>query len=104
MRRGCYMDISKTREGNVLTVTVVGELNTATSDQLQQELVSEVKPDDTVIFELADLTYITSAGLRALMTCDNLTGRRNAVILRNVRDEIRDILELTGFDSVMTIL
>lgn len=97
------MEIAKKREGDVLTVTLVGELNTANSDQLQQEMVSEVRPDDTVIFEMADLTYITSAGLRALMTCDNLTGGRNAVILRHVRDEIRDILELTGFDSVMTI-
>ena len=97
------MDITKTREGNQLRITLAGELNTATAPELDAVLADEVKADDTIIFDMTDLVYITSAGLRLLVACDESTGERGAVILRGVREEIREVLEITGFDTVLTI-
>ena len=97
------MDISKKREGSQLTVTLAGELNTATAPDLEAELANEVGPDDTIVFDMTDLLYMTSAGLRILVACDAATGRRGAVVLRGVCDEIREVLEVTGFDTVLTV-
>jgi anti-sigma B factor antagonist len=97
------MDISKMREGNQLTILLSGELNTATAPDLEMALADEVKADDTIIFDMTDLTYMTSAGLRILVACNEATGRRGAVILRGVCDEILEVLEMTGFDTVLTI-
>ena len=101
--KGWGMNISKTRKGSELTVRVAGELNTSNARELREQLEDEVRPDDTIVFELSELSYVTSAGLRIFMACDDLTGSRHAVILRNVREEIRDILEMTGFDTVLVI-
>ena len=97
------MDISKVRDGNQLTITLVGDLNTATAPELEAAIADEIKADDTVIFDMTNLAYITSAGLRILVACDATTGCRGAVILRGVCDEVREVLEITGFDSIMTI-
>lgn len=97
------MDIDMMREGNQLTVTLAGELNTATAPELSAALADEVHADDTIVFDMTDLNYITSAGLRILVVCDVKTGKRGAVVLRGICDEIREILEMTGFDTVFTI-
>jgi anti-sigma B factor antagonist len=97
------MDINKEREGNRLTVTLAGELNTVTSPGLKEALKDEVKADDTVIFDMTELVYITSAGLRILVACDVETGEHGAVILRGVNDGIRDILEVTGLNAVFRV-
>lgn len=97
------MDISQTREGNQLTFVLVGELNTVTAPELDAVLEREVKGDDKVIFDMTDLIYITSAGLRVLLACDKMTGEQGSVTLRGVRDEIREVLEITGFDTILTI-
>lgn len=97
------MDISKTREGNQLNITLAGELNTATAPDLEKALANEVGSDDTIVFDMTDLVYMTSAGLRILIACDDATGGRGAVILRGVCDEIREVLEVTGFDTILTI-
>ena len=97
------MDIVKIREGNKLNVKLSGELNTATASELEEALMGEVKEGDTVIFDMADLIYITSAGLRVLIACNVATGDQGKVILRGVRDEIREVLEVTGFDTVLVL-
>ena len=97
------MDISKHREGNLLTVTLAGELNTATAQELQEAIENEVGAEDNIVFDMTDLTYMTSAGLRILVACDEATGERGAITLRGVCDEIREVLEITGFDSVLNI-
>ena len=97
------MEISKKREGNQLTITLAGELNTATAPDLEEVLADEVKADDIITFDMTELDYMTSAGLRLLVACNEATGERGAVILRGVCDEIREVLEVTGFDTILTI-
>ena len=56
---------------------------------LDEALAGEVEAGDTVIFEMTDLTYMTSAGLRVLAACNAKVGEDGAVILRGVCNEIR---------------
>lgn len=97
------MDTIRRREGDRLTIHLSGELNSATASELEEVLAGEVKPGDTVVFEMADLIYITSSGLRVLIACDAKVGEQGSVILHGVRDEIRMVLVATGFDSILII-
>ena len=97
------MDIVKRREGNQLNVTLSGELNTVTAPEFEAAMREDVKPGDTVIINMADVVYITSAGLRVLLALDAANGEGAPVILRGVREEIREVLEVTGFDTVLVI-
>lgn len=97
------MEIYKKREGNLVTITLVGELNTATGPDLDAALSGEVHADDNIVFDMTDLIYMTSVGLRILVACDVKTGSRHAVTLHGVCDEIREVLEMTGFDTIFTI-
>lgn len=97
------MIIDKKREGNQLSVTLSGDLNTATAPDLEEALAGEVKVDDIIVFEMADLSYITSAGLRVLAACVNTVGDNGSVIVRGICDEVREVFEVTGFDTVLTI-
>lgn len=54
------MEISKKREGNQLTITLAGELNTATAPDLEEVLADEVKADDTIIFDMTASGSTTS--------------------------------------------
>ena len=97
------MDISKSREGNLLTVTLAGELNASTTSELEGALRGDVHEDDTVVFDIADLIYITSAGLRIFATCDKATGGRRAVVLRGASEEVREVLAVTRFDTILVV-
>lgn len=97
------MNIRKEREGNQLNVTLSGELNTLTAAELEKALTNEVRDGDTVVFDMTDVIYITSAGIRVLLACNAATGNQGKVILRGVCDEIREVLELTGFDTVLNL-
>lgn len=101
--RNKIMEISKNREGNQLTVTLTGELNTATAPELEAAIKDDIQVGDTVVFDMTGLTYMTSAGLRILVASEQATGGSGAVTLRGVCKEIRQVIEVTGFDSIFNI-
>lgn len=96
------MIIETKREDNTLYITLEGELNTASAPDLEAALVEEVKDDDTVIFDMTELSYITSAGLRIIVSCYKQTVDNGALILRDVNEDVREIFEVTGLDSFLT--
>ncbi|MBQ6390368.1 MAG: hypothetical protein IJH88_01940 [Eggerthellaceae bacterium] len=62
------MEISKKREGNQLTITLAGELNTATAPDLEEVLADEVKADDTIIFDTTHASGSTTSCRRTTGT------------------------------------
>ena len=94
------MKADKTRDGEKLTMTVEGSIDTVTAPQLEGDLRSSVNGISELEFDLAGLEYISSAGLRVLVLAVKKLGR-NSVKLVNVSDEIRGILEMTGFTSLL---
>lgn len=97
------MDIKKQFDDRTLTVTLVGELNTLSAPELEQAIKDDLKSIDTIIFDMTDLTYITSAGLRILLVAQQELDDRGGVIIRGLRPEIREVIEITGFDTILTI-
>ena len=56
-----------------------------------------------LVFDLANLTYISSAGLRVLLSAQKAMNKKGTMVLRNVKPEIMEIFEITGFSSILTI-
>lgn len=91
------MTITMTRNESELIVAVEGRLDTLTSPELEEKLEPALKDVKKLIFDFAQLRYISSAGLRVLLTAMQIMEEQGEMIVRNVSDEIMDIFEVTGF-------
>ena len=93
------MDINKVVDNGKLKVAISGRLETTTAPELEKEL--DFTGITSVEFDLADLEYVSSAGLRViLMVQKNMKGN---FVLKNVKPEIMEIFEITGFADILTI-
>ncbi|MCR4585686.1 MAG: STAS domain-containing protein [Lachnospiraceae bacterium] len=97
------MKITKTKEGSKLTIALEDSLNTNTAPELEAELQSldDVKE---LIFDLKDLNYISSAGLRVMFAAHKTMIKHDGrMVLKNACEEVKEILEMTGFRQVFTV-
>ncbi len=97
------MNILKTQEENKLTVALQGRLDTATAPQLEGEIRTAVNGITELIFDLGELSYISSAGLRVLLSAQKVMNRQGSMRVRNVAPQIMDIFEITGFEDILNI-
>ena len=97
------MNIQKTVSGTTLTVALEGRLDTTTAPKLEEELRSSVDGITRLVFDLAKLEYISSAGLRVLLAMQKLMNRQGAMLLRNVTEAVMEVLEVTGFSDILRI-
>ena len=97
------MVITKTRNGDELTVALEGRLDTSTSPDLDQELQNSLSGITELIFDLGKLEYISSAGLRVLLTAQKTMNKQGSMIIRNTSDEIKEIFDVTGFSDILTL-
>ena len=97
------MEIVKKQEGTVLTIALNGRLDTTTSPQLEGELRTSVNGVTELVFDLASLDYISSAGLRVLLSAQKVMNRQGEMKLVNVKPEIMDIFDVTGFVDILNI-
>ncbi len=96
------LDIRKEKNGSELVVYLKGELDTGTAPKLMKELEGEYAGVEKLVFESSELTYISSAGLRAILTAmQSLDDEDAPGVMRNVSDGVKDILRATGFDKVL---
>ncbi len=97
------MQIDKNINGSELAVSVEGRLDTTTAPQLEEELNNSLDGIDTLILDFAELAYISSAGLRVLLSMQKIMAKRSGMVIRNVNDTIVEILEVTGFIDILVI-
>lgn len=97
------MDINLEHAGTRLTVTVAGRLNTGTAPEFEEKLIPELKGVEELIIDFADLDYISSAGLRIVLTSQKIMNRQGTMVIRNVKPEIYEVFEMTGFVDFLTI-
>ena len=82
---------------------VTGRLETATAPQLSDEL-TDLTGISELSFDFTDLDYISSGGLRVLLsTYKRLMVTGGKVIVKNINDGIKEIMELTGFNEILDI-
>ena len=97
------MNITKSKEGSTLTVALEGRLDTTTSPQLESELKTSLDDVKDLVFDIKDLEYISSAGLRVLLSAQKVMNKQGSMVIRGASEEIMEIFEVTGFVDILTI-
>ena len=97
------MTIDKTSGKNKLTLAVAGRLDTTTSRELSQELDNSLDGINELVFDFKNLTYISSSGLRVLLSAQKTMNKQGSMKVINVGEEIMEIFEITGFTDILNI-
>ena len=97
------MNIVKNQKDTTLTINLEGRLDTSTSPQLENELRSSLNGITNLVFDLVKLDYISSAGLRVLLSAQKTMNKQGEMEICNVKPEIMEIFEVTGFVDILTI-
>lgn len=97
------MEIINNKVDSNLTVTLVGRLDTTTSPQLEKELQANLDGVTDLVFDFEKLDYISSAGLRVLLSTQKIMNKRGTMVIRNTNEIIDEVFEITGFVDILTI-
>lgn len=97
------MNISKKIENNVMTVSVAGRLDTTTAPQFEAELKDSFTDVTDLIMDFSNLEYISSAGLRVILSAQKIMNKQGRMIIKNVNEDIMEVFEVTGFSDILTI-
>ena len=97
------MEIKKVVDGTNLTVQLVGRLDAVTALQLDKNLSASLAGVTDLTVDLAELEYISSAGLRTLLKLQKRMDSQGAMRIKNIRENVREVLDMTGFAEFLTI-
>ena len=97
------MEIEKQRDGNKLDVKLIGRLDTKTAPSLTESLKDDLGGIEELVFDMADLIYISSAGLRVILSTQKIMNKQGSMKLINVQDIVKEIFDATGFSEILNI-
>ena len=96
------MKIDIKKEEKKLTIKLDGKLDTNTSPELDSKM-SELEGVEEVIIDMKNLNYISSAGLRVLLSMQKIMNKQGKMTIINVCENVMDIFEVTGFSDILNI-
>ena len=97
------MTIEKILVEKKLTITLKGRLDTTTAPKPETELKQNISGVEELVLDFAGLEYLSSAGLRVLLSAQKVMNRQGRMMVRNVNEIIMEIFEVTGFVDLLTI-
>mgnify|MGYP002527735049 CR=1 FL=1 len=98
------MNITKSFNEKELTLSVEGRIDTITSQDLSNEINDEMGNFNSLILDFANLEYISSAGLRVLIsTQKKLKADDIPFVIKNVNEVVNEIFRMSGFDKILKI-
>ena len=97
------MEIRVTKNGAALALSVEGRIDTTTAPQLEAELKKELGGVTELQLDFSGVEYISSAGLRVLLSAQKVMNRQGSMRLVGVSAEVMEVFEITGFADILTI-
>lgn len=97
------MNLTKNYNGKELTIKVTESIDTVTAPDFENEVMDEMGKFDSLIFDLKELEYISSAGLRVLVVVAKKLQPDNIPFVIKVNDTIKEILVMSGMDTILNI-
>ena len=98
------MEVKFNKQDSTLTVVISGNIDTVTAPELDSKLQENLSGIKNLILDFAAVDYISSAGLRViLMTNQLMEDVDGSMTVKNVNDDVRDVFEMTGFDSLLNL-
>lgn len=97
------LNIKKSTNENGLTVVLTGRLDTTTAPELEKELKASLDGVSALTIDMAALEYISSAGLRVLLSAQKTMNKQGEMKVVHVGETIMEIFEVTGFLDILSI-
>ena len=97
------MKLEKALTNNELTIAVSGRLDTMTAPELDQEIKLNTDSISSLVLDFANLEYVSSAGLRVLLSAQKKMSTKGSMVICNVNETIKEIFDVTGFSEILTI-
>ena len=97
------MTINKTKNGNALTIALEGRLDTTTAPELEQALKESLDSAQELIMDFSKLDYISSAGLRVLLSAHKAMRTKGGMKVVNVNEIVKEVFDVTGFADILDI-
>ena len=98
------LNITKSTENNALTIALEGRLDTTTAPELETELKAALPGIVSLTIDMSKLEYISSAGLRVLLSAQKIMNKQGEMKILGVNDVIMEIFEVTGFSDILNIV
>ena len=95
------IEIKKNAEDTI--IEIVGRLDTTTAPALEKTINEDVAEVKNLVFDFKGLEYISSAGLRVLLSAQKKMQQVGTMKLKNVCEDILEVFEITGFIDILTI-
>lgn len=97
------MTINKNKNGTTLVIALEGRLDTTTAPDLEKELKSSLDGVTELVMDFEHLDYISSAGLRVLLSAQKLMNKQGSMKVIHVNEMVSEVFEVTGFSDILTI-
>ena len=97
------MTIEKKIVGNAVTLVVSGRLDTQTAPELEAEFDAVLGGLKELTFDMTNLEYVSSAGLRVILKAQKAMNVQGSMKLTGVNDSIMEVFDITGFLDILTI-
>ena len=97
------MTIEIKRNAEETTIELVGRLDTTTAPALDKTISEDIGDTKKLVLDIKGLEYISSAGLRVLLSAQKKMQAIGAMKVKNVREEVMEVFEMTGFADILTI-
>ena len=97
------MTIEKKMNGTALEIALEGRLDTMTAPELEAELNQSMTGADSLTLDFSKLEYISSAGLRVLLSAHKAMNAKGGMKVTHVNEIVQEVFEVTGFADILTI-
>ena len=97
------LNITKDINEGKLTVALEGRLDTMTAPDLEKDLKDSLDGVKELVMDFEKLDYISSAGLRVLLSAQKIMSKQGQMKVVNVNETIMEIFEVTGFSDILTL-
>ena len=97
------LNITKNATDGKLTVALEGRLDTMTAPDLEKDLKDSLDGVKELIMDFEKLDYISSAGLRVLLSAQKIMSKQGEMKVVKVNETIMEIFEVTGFSDILTL-
>ena len=97
------MTIEMKKNADATIIEIVGRLDTTTAPMLDKAINEDAKNSKHIVLDMKGLEYISSAGLRVLLSAQKKMQKVGSMKLKNVCEEIMEVFEMTGFADILVI-
>ena len=97
------MKIEKSMKDSKLFYALEGRLDTTTAPELESELKRDMDSATGLTMDFSKLDYISSAGLRVLLSAHKTMSKKGGMKVTNVSEIVREVFDVTGFSDILDI-